>query len=163
MPLVKDYAFSSERLEYRGIERGDADLIVGWRSDPSNYKNFFSARPVTLEGHIAWFERYLGDPSRYDFMILEEGRPIGTCGLSSIADGACEASYMIGDVCARGKGYAVEALRAVSDVAFRELGVGSVRARILPGNEASIRVAERAGMGLAELVYSIAGPAAGER
>lgn len=141
MALSKDYEFESQRLRFRGIQRDDADTIVTWRSNPANYRNFLDATPATLKGHLEWFEGYLSDSSRYDFLILEGERPIGTCGLSSIGSDACEIGYMIGDISARGKGYATEALRRLAEVAFDELGVSYVDARILPHNEASIKVA----------------------
>jgi RimJ/RimL family protein N-acetyltransferase len=45
-----------------------------------------------------------------------------------------------------GQGYATEAARACLDWAFTELGLPFVTAMIAPGNERSIRVAERIGM-----------------
>ena len=158
MPLSKDYEFSSERLRFRGIAEEDAELIVEWRSNPENYRNFFNARPITLEEHLAWFGRYLDDSSRYDFMVIDsDGRRIGTVGLSRIGEphGSCEISYMIGDVSARGKGYASEAVRALTDVAFSELDVASVDARIVAGNDASCRVVLAAGYAEVEQVFRV--------
>lgn len=148
--MDKDFSFESERLRFRGIQRGDAEAIASWRSDPSNYRFFFNARPITVEEHLAWFERYLGDETRYDFMVIGEGgEPIGTAGLSSIESGSCEISYMIGDMKARGKGYAKETVRRLTEVAFEEFGVESVVARVVPGNDASAAVL--AGSGFAEV------------
>jgi len=156
MSLAKDYCFTSERLRFRGIEVHDAEDIVRWRSNPENYKNFLDPRPITLESHLAWFERYLGDSTRYDFLIENnEGFPIGTCGLSAIAENSCEISYMIGDASARGKGYATEAVMALSEVAFRELGVQFIEARILPHNDASTRVVTKCGYDEVERVYKL--------
>ena len=139
--MNKDVSYRSARLLLRGIRREDAAKIVHWRSDPDNYRTFFDARPITMEEHLTWFERYLVDDARYDFMIFnEDGQPIGTAGLSSITDDSCEVSYMIGEKAERGKGYATEAVRLLTDVALRELGVKRVVARVRPENEASARV-----------------------
>ena len=154
MPLSKTYSFSSERLTYRGITRDDAQRIVEWRNDPENYENFFDARPITLESHLSWFEKYLVDETRYDFMIFLNGAPIGTCGISNITSTECEASYMIGDVSARGNGYATEALKAITNVAFRELGVKHVDLRILPNNVASMKVAVGGGFSEHERIFT---------
>ena len=161
MALAKDYSFDSERLSYRGISEEDAPAIVGWRNDPQNYRNFLNAKPITLESHLEWFRRYINDPTRFDFMILEDGRPIGTCGLSSIGEGTCEASYMIGDVSCRGKGYAKEALKAITEIAFNEVGVDKVELHILPHNEASMRVALGGGYSESERVFTKSRPADG--
>lgn len=154
--LGKDYAFRSERLSYRGIAKEDAEIIVGWRSDPDNYNNFFNQRPITLEEHLTWFSNYLGDMTRYDFMILDETNArIGTVGLSDISAYACEISYMIGAKAARGKGFAKEAVRAATRLAFSKFGVTHVDARILPGNHASVKVVEGCGYAEAERVFRI--------
>ena len=96
--MDKNYSFKSERLVFRGITREDADVIVAWRSNPANYRNFLNAKPITKEDHLKWFEGYLTNPARFDFLILEpDGKPIGTCALSDITEDSCEISYMIGD------------------------------------------------------------------
>lgn len=152
--MDKDFSFESERLRFRGIRESDAETIVAWRSDPANYRFFFNAKPITLEEHLAWFDRYLGDLTRYDFMMMGEGdEPIGTAGLSSIASGSCEISYMIGDVEARGKGYAKETVRRLTEVAFNELGVEEVVARVVPGNDASVAVLMGSGFAEVERVF----------
>lgn len=154
--MKKDSRFSSERLVYRGIVASDAELIVSWRSDPENYRYFLSAKPISLDDQLAWFKRYLKDDTRYDFMIFDElGTPIGTCGLSHIGGGSCEISYMIGDKAARGCGYAREAVRRLVDLAFSELGLGSVTATVLPENEASVAVVKGSGFRESAVVYRL--------
>ena len=142
--MDKASVFHSARLTYRGITVLDAKAIVRWRSDPGNYRNFFNAHAVDAEEHMAWYEQYVRDSSRFDFVIVDpEGASIGTVTLS----------YMIGEVSARGNGYAVEAVGAMTSIAFEELGVDEVFARILPSNVVSMHVAERAGYEEAERVY----------
>lgn len=153
--LSKCHTFSSERLSYRGIEAQDAELIVAWRSDPDNARYFFG-EPPTLESHLEWFRGYLADPTRYDFIILgPNGARVGTVSLSGIDGKSCEIGYMIGDGSARGKGYAAEAVRAAVRLAFEELGVERVYARIRPGNTASERVVERVGFHELERVWGL--------
>lgn len=146
MKIDKNVSFGSERLRYRGIREEDADIISAWRSDSDNYAWFFEPHPISVDEHLTWFAGYLKDDSRLDLLISdEEGHPIGTGGLSSVGDDECEISYMIGEKSARKKGYAVEAIRALSDYAFSSLGADRIRARILPDNEASIRAIKRGG------------------
>lgn len=121
--MDKASVFHSARLTYRGITVLDAKAIVRWRSDPGNYRNFFNAHAVDAEEHMAWYEQYVRDSSRFDFVIVDpEGASIGTVTLSSICERSCELSYMIGEVSARGNGYAVEAVGAMTSIAFEELG-----------------------------------------
>lgn len=144
--LRKDMSFDSERLHYRGINRGDADRIVAWRSSESNYRYFADPRPLSKEDHLVWFERYLQDDARFDFMILdEEHKPIGVVGLSDIKGDSCEVNYIIGDEEARGSGYASEAVRAVMGFAERALGIKRMTAIIKSDNEASMHVAQACG------------------
>ena len=144
--MNKDFSFKSERLSYRGIQREDASVICKWRSDPQNYKHFLNPHPLSIDEHLVWFKKYLNDDTRYDFLILDlNGKAIGTAGLSNISDSSCEISYMIGAMDARGKGYAVEAVKALSTIAFDEFGVEDVFARILPSNVASMKVATGGG------------------
>lgn len=148
--------FASDRLTFRGIRREDAPLIVEWRSDPENYRFFLNPRPITIEQHLSWFERYLKDETRYDFLVFDEKKdPIGVVGLSNITKDSCEVNYIIGARNARGRGFASEAVEAMTRIAFDELGVDSVFARILVGNEASEHVARKAGYEEFEHVYRI--------
>lgn len=154
--MDKNFSFKSERLIYRGIRYEDSDLIVAWRSDPANYKNFFNQQPLTKKDHLCWFEGYLTDPTRFDFMIQEPNKKsVGTCSLSNISGNSCEISYMIGDENCRGKGYAKEAVRALSEVAFEQLNVKEIIARILPHNEASIHVVLGSGYYEYERIYRL--------
>lgn len=154
--LSKDFVFSSQRLRFHGIRKEDAELIVSWRNDPDNYRNFLNAKPITLESHLKWFEGYLDDDTRFDFIIEDSsGTPIGTCGLSEISESGCEISYMIGALDARGKGYATEAIKALSELAFRELGVPVIEARILSHNVASRKAVEKCGFCEHNGVYAL--------
>ena len=156
MALAKDFRFESQRLRFRGIQERDAETIVRWRSNPGNYQCFLNARPITLEEHTKWFGRYLDDHSRFDFLIEDnKGNPIGTCGLSNITNESCEISYMIGDEEARGKGYATEAVKALVEIAFNELGVACIDARILSQNIASTRVVSKCGFDEVEKVFKL--------
>ncbi len=154
--LSKSFEFDSDHLHFRGIRAQDAEIIVEWRGNPENYRFFLDPHQVTLEEHLAWFEKYLYDDSRFDFLIVNaEGTPVGTCGLSSIDGTSCEISYMIGAQDARGKGYAKEAVKRLTDVAFEELGVDFVEARILAQNEASMHVVAAANYEEYERVFRI--------
>lgn len=72
---------------------------------------------------------------------------VGACGLSRVADlgGEVEIDWIL-KRSARGKGYALEAARAVLGYAFSHAGLERVCALIDPGNTASITIANRLGM-----------------
>jgi len=84
-------------------------------------------------------------------VLMDDGTLIGACNLNSISRGLqfeSDCNWWIGaEFC--GRGYATEALRALSDHALRELpdglGLHRVFAGIRPDNAASIAVAARCG------------------
>jgi RimJ/RimL family protein N-acetyltransferase len=85
------------------------------------------------------------------YAVVEEhsGNLIGYCGLFHFPDVNGQPEIEIGYRLARsawGKGYAIEATRAVRDHAFRSLNIRRLIAIIDPSNVASIRVAEKIGM-----------------
>ncbi len=86
----------------------------------------------------------------YDWGIEERysGKMIGTCGYTEISPSnlRAEVGYVLNpEYC--GKGYATEAVMAVIQFAFEELGINRVEARYMTGNGKSLAVMKRCGMG----------------
>lgn len=142
----KSAFFESARLFYRGITLDDAEKIVEWRSNEQMIRFFISKTPITMEKHLAWFEKYLTDTTRFDFVIIEKetGQKIGTVGLQNLFGTAAEIAYQI-DVKSQGKGFGAEAIRAMSTYAFKHFKLQRLAAVILAENSASKKAAERAG------------------
>ena len=101
--------------------------------------------PDTYDG-LGLFMRH-GD-ERWGFSLVvrdEDGPVIGEIGfVGPPAEGAVMIGYAIVPS-ARRRGYATEAIVAISDWALAQHEVGEVRAQTLPDNEASIRALLRAG------------------
>ena len=77
------------------------------------------------------------------WMVEAGGRPVGLVGLHEPLDWPeTEVGWYAWET---GKGYATEAGIAARDWAYRELGRTTLVSMIAPGNDASIRVAERMG------------------
>ena len=97
----------------------------------------------------------------YGIWIVEDpadGSFVGRVGLFHPAGwDEPELSWMIVPAL-RGRGFATEAARAVRDTAFGSLGMASLISLIKPGNEASRRVALKAGAIAAETVGFPDGP-----
>ncbi len=82
-------------------------------------------------------------------VVKESGEAIGYCGLAYLPDIAGRAEIALGYRLARrfwGSGFATEAVSAMLEYAFNQLGVRRVVATIAPGNHRSIRVAKKIGM-----------------
>lgn len=136
----------------------DADFILELLNDPDWIRNIGDrgvrtldeARAYLANGPMALYER-LGF-GLYLVTLRETGERIGMCGLVK-RDGLEHVDIGFAFLPAwRGKGYAVEASRAVLEHAWEDLGLGKVVAIVSPGNEASVRVLERIGLRAAGLI-----------
>lgn len=175
----------TERLVIRPPQPKDsADLAVAY-SDPETVRYIGDGSTATLaevEAGIAhWLTRW--EANGLGLCALErreDGRVLGRAGFL-VWDTACwepstfdeagdRAEVEIGWMLARehwGHGYATEAALALRDWALAERGLTRLISLIRPGNEASIRVAERIGerydgevvmRGLPALVYALDAP-----
>jgi pseudaminic acid synthase len=154
---LKQASFESKRLIFRGILREDAKNIVQWRSDEQNYHYFFNPVPVQMDTHLLWFEKYLNDDTRFDFIIIEKetNREIGTVGLQNITDKSADISYMIGEIDAQKKGYGSEAIRALSSFSFNNLNLESINAVVHIKNIASQKAAQKAAYTPSYITYTL--------
>lgn len=88
-------------------------------------------------------EEERGARSRYEYVILWEGEPVGRIGLM-IGHHSGELCYFV-DANYRGKGIATEAVRLVEKIAFVKLGLDRIEILMDPENFSSERVAIKAG------------------
>lgn len=98
-----------------------------------------------------WIIRNLGrwsEGTGYSFAITEvtTGTAVGSAGLwlAEVEHGRATAGYSVAPRC-RGRGYAADALTALTAFAWTLPAVHRVELYIEPGNVASVRTAERAG------------------
>lgn len=140
------------RLTLRPLTMRDAQDIYDYSRDPE------VARHVLWDAHrsLADSRAYLrfilrqyrdGMPSSYGIVLKATGRVVGTIGFMwySQENSTAEVGYSL----ARwlwGKGLMTEALAAVLDMAFRELGLHRVEAQHETDNPASGRVMQKCGM-----------------
>lgn len=135
----------TERLILRAPRLGDAKVLAALANDkriaentrriPHPYKrsdadDFITAVNVP-GGEIAFL------------ITLRDGTAIGACGVA-MQDGAPDVGYWLG-VKYWGKGYVTEAVRAVIDFAFTELGHETLHAGARVTNPASRRILEKCG------------------
>ena len=136
----------TERLVLRAPRLGDAKAVALLANDRRIAEN--TARiphPYGLadaESFIASMNRPGGEIA---FLITRPDGPVlGACGLAPRAGDAPELGYWIG-VPHWGKGYATEAVRAVIDHAFEDLGHEALHAGARVTNPGSRRVLEKCG------------------
>lgn len=147
--LTKDDSFSSTRLFFKGIQIQDTDSIVQWRSDPALIKYSINTISLTREKHLEWFQQYLYNNDRYDFIIIEKqsGQAIGIIGLRNFDDvnQSAEVSILIGHH--PRKGFATESLNALLNH-IKPLDYKKIWAQIHVDNTASIHLFEKVSFSL---------------
>jgi RimJ/RimL family protein N-acetyltransferase len=144
----------TERLILRPMQASDLDdlcLVFG----DAKVMAAFGEQPLDRAQTTRWMERNLVHQREHGFglfsvVLRENGRVIGDCGLEAMeVDG--EAGFELGYDLASAywnRGLATEAALAVREYAFGELHLPELVSLVRIGNNASRRVAEKAGMTL---------------
>jgi RimJ/RimL family protein N-acetyltransferase len=117
----------------RKIQEHDTALLVAWRNTDAEY--FPASEPLTTESHLRWYHStYLTDPSQNLYMVLLDGREVGTVGMN-ISDGAGEMARMVlGDKNVARQGIMRQAIRQLMDA----YGMEHYWGRVMPANTAVI-------------------------
>jgi [ribosomal protein S5]-alanine N-acetyltransferase len=149
---MTDAVLDTPRLSMRRFTLADAPFVIELLNDPA-FIRYIGDKKVRC---IADAEAYLRDGplamyAQFGFGLLLVRRksdlaPVGTCGLikrDSLEDVDVGFAYLPAH---RGQGYALEATRAVLAYGKRQFGLSRIVAIVSPGNAASIRVLEKAGM-----------------
>lgn len=141
----------SERVLIRIVEESDLDAIFKVHSNDAVTRFLPYDTWQEMADANSWYERAKGrhaDQSAMQFVIAEKhsGTAIGTCLLFNIdaGSGRAEIGYSLGrDYW--GAGYMQEALSALLDCAFGELGLRRLEAQIDPRNLSSGKLVTRLG------------------
>lgn len=135
----------------RPLTLADTSNIVRWRNQPEVYKNLYSQELITEEQHTNYYHKYVETGLVRQFIIVAnlDGEPvdIGTVFLKGIDFVSRKAEYglFIGELKARGKGYASAIASAALDIAFGELGLNRVYLTVFADNTPAIKSYKRAG------------------
>jgi len=137
------------RVRLRAIERDDLSLLRDWRNAVVRYCREW--RPLGMADQDAWFARITGpDRERHVMFLIEvdgvlsSPQPIGVCGFTD-HDWRCrraDVSLYIGEPSAMGHGFGRDALAALLDFGFCEMGLNRVIAEVFEFNNASLRLFE---------------------
>jgi RimJ/RimL family protein N-acetyltransferase len=147
------------RLRLRRSLPTDADIISAYRTDPEvhRYQGWDRTDVDGVRGEIESMQtRAPGTPGGWVQLSVEElegGALVGDVGLSPSdhEPGVIKIGYTISPD-HQGRGYATEAVSALITYAFDQLEAQTVRAYASAENTPSIRLAERVGMHLVELI-----------
>lgn len=144
----------TQRLLLRDLEDDDEAAMRAYLCDPMvlPYLNRNSAysRAEIMGLLMCSRAQMWRHPRRYlnlGIVVEPEGALIGECGLARLTwrrDEAFLGFLLRSDYW--GRGYATEAVRAVIDLGFRDMGLETIHGGCLPINERSARVMEKVGM-----------------
>jgi RimJ/RimL family protein N-acetyltransferase len=155
MPLRPTYPVRTDRLHLRPLREQDLSALLSYHSNPKVHL-YLPMEPMDADAVVGRLRE--GPWSRST--LEEEGQVLGL-GVEVISTGELIGDVMLrwsssGDRCGEigyvlhpdhgGSGYATEAAHAVLRLAFDELDLHRVIARIDPRNTAPLRLAERLGM-----------------
>lgn len=141
----------SERIYLRGVTLEDVtDAYFHWMNDPEVIQ-YLESRfyPQSRDGIRAFVQSFQGNQNNVFFAIIlkEDNRHIGNIKLGAInwIHRLAEIGLIIGEKDTWGKGFATEAIRLVSDYAFKCLNLHKVSAGCYGINQGSVRAFQRAG------------------
>lgn len=145
-----DAIFRTERLWARPYRASDADALHRILSDPATMS--FWPAPYTreeTERWIGWAGAHYAEHGigRYPVFLNETDEMVGDVGffyLELEKDHVCDLGYIVFEPF-WGRGYAVEAARAVCDYAHRATGLAEVVVHMAVDHLRSRRVAEKLG------------------
>src|SRR5688500_13357028 len=140
------------RLPAKDDAEAFLDLVLRNRENFRPYEPRRPASYFTLGGQrdqIAAAQRQSEMGERFEFGIWERGSNmlVGRISLGGISRGALQNAYLgYGiDIEHSNRGYATQAVRLATRVAFDDLGLHRVQAAVVPENTASARVLEKVG------------------
>jgi RimJ/RimL family protein N-acetyltransferase len=138
---------TAAELTLRPASADDEDLLLGWANDPVSRASSRIHEPIPAADHHEWLERRLAAPDDARIWIGEvDGRPVGVVRFERRVPSGVEVSISIAPE-ARGQGLARPLLDAGVTAARAAFGQVTIRADILPGNEASVRLFTGSGFG----------------
>lgn len=147
--MDKSFSFETERLSLRVLNISDKKPFFQYRSLPEICR-FQSWKPSGIEEIEAFIELNLSvipnTPNTWLQLAvcLKDGRLIGDVGIHFLDDFQAELGYTIAPDL-QGRGYAAEAVRAVTDFLFSSLGKHRITASVDPENHKSIKLLENIG------------------
>jgi len=147
------FPLRAPRVDLTLPDRSRVDELVRLLNEPSVARFTLSIPyPYTKRDARAWIARAdrgrrAGERLSLSIVRRSDGALLGGVGLHQFSEGSAraEVGYWLGRDY-RGEGYASEAVERLLEVAFRDLALHRIEARVFPGNGPSQRLARRAGL-----------------
>jgi RimJ/RimL family protein N-acetyltransferase len=151
MPAFDRLLLATQRLRLRPLRETDAPALFAMFSDPAVMRYWSTPPWSSIDMAAQMIERDLaamasGEHLRLGLERVDDGVLLGMCALFAISASSrrAEIGYALA-ASAWGRAYMDEALRALLEHGFTQLGLNRVEADIDPRNEASARSLQRLG------------------
>jgi len=145
-------ALDAQRLVLRKMTLADAQSLYDYASDPVVSRYTVWEHHLSIEDARDFLRRVVnnyedGIPENWGIVFKENGAFIGTCGYFAwdIENRCAEIQYALSRAYS-GRGLMTEAVCRVIRFGFGEMGLNRIAAHCMPGNIASERVMQKAGM-----------------
>jgi len=129
----------------RCIEDFELALMLSWRNDPRVRSNMYTRHEISMDEHLAWWDRYRNQQDQIYLMYEKSGMPLGIVAFNSIdlvSRHAFWAFYADPDA-PQGVGSFMELLAL--DYAFDELNLHKLSCEVLAFNARVIRLHQKFG------------------
>jgi aminoglycoside 6'-N-acetyltransferase len=150
--MTEETFIRTERLAIRAFRAEDVPILVAYRKDPelARYQGWthFSEEEARafVDSLRASRPGVPGEWYQFAVSLLSEGTLIGDVGLKvNVEEPTADIGYTM-TTAHQGRGLATEAVRAVIEFAFAQLGVARVQATVDERNLRSLALARRLGM-----------------
>jgi ribosomal-protein-alanine N-acetyltransferase len=151
-PRLAMRVLGTERLVLREFRQDDLRDLVSWQRDSGSAYTESEMQEFLNFCFREYLRRGIGP---WGIVLRTTGIMVGSCSFYHI-----DSNHRSGDVNYyvtpqyRGQGLAVEALRAVLEFGFADVGLSRIHARCTPDNTGSERVMQKAGMKFERMVSS---------
>jgi len=145
-----------KHLSLRPAVATDASLLASWKGDPAYIGAYGNVWPTTQDLQERYVADSLGATDRGFYMMTDNERqqPVGTTGFHNAYPTMYAEPFRVIEIWYnvhpehRGRGIATQAVRMLINHLFDATPTERIEAKIAIGNEASCRVAGKAGMRL---------------
>lgn len=134
-------------VSIRPITYDDTENIIRWRNSDGVRKRFIYQGLFTKESHENWMKTMVETGKVVQFIIVCDGKDVGSVYLRDIDYDKKEAEYgiFIGEEDLRGCGVGTKSAELITEYAFEEMKLDRLFLRVHANNERAVRSYEKAG------------------
>lgn len=141
-------------LFLRLADISDLDMYYEWANDPVVRSNSFNSAPIPYEDHVKWFNKAVSRDDVVLYVLMDADKAVGQIRIN-ITNSVAEISYSIASDF-RGMGYGSKiVLLLIDKIRVDRPEIQTIRARVKPDNNASLKVFENQGFTKNEVVFEL--------